>query len=247
MILTIAGRELRSLFLSPLAWAILGVVMFIMAWMFLSILDAYLGFQDRLAMMEHPPGVTEVIAGQLLSNTAVVMLLVSPLLTMRLVSGELANGTIALLFSAPVRMTEIVLGKFLGVYAFMLVTLGLILLMPLSLLFAGDLDLGQFFAGVLGLSLLLASFAAAGLFISTLTAQPIIAAVATFGLLLLLWIIAWNGSDSGSVMTYLSLAHHHSAFIKGVFNTRDLAYYLLFTTSFLVLAIRRLDAYRLQH
>ena len=87
MILTIAGRELRSLFLSPLAWAILGVVMFIMAWMFLSILDAYLGFQDQLAMIDQPPGVTEIIAGQLLANTAVVMLLVSPLLTMRLISG----------------------------------------------------------------------------------------------------------------------------------------------------------------
>jgi len=247
MIWSIAGRELRSLFLSPLAWAILGVVSFIMAWMFLSVLDAYIGFQDQLALIDQPPGVTEIISGQMLANTGVVMLLVSPLLTMRLISEELRSGTIALLFSAPVTMTEIVLGKFVGILGFMLLILGLILLMPLSLLFAGSLDFGMLAAGVLGMTLLLASFAAAGLFMSTLTNQPTVAAVATFGLLLLLWIIAWAGSDSSSVLDYLSLSRHHTAFIKGVFDSRDLVYYLLFITSFLVLSIRRLDAYRLQH
>jgi len=247
MIWSIAGRELRSLFLSPLAWAILGVVLFIMAWMFLSVLDAYIGFQDQLALIDQPPGVTEIISGQMLANTGVVMLLVSPLLTMRLISEELRSGTIALLFSAPVTMTEIILGKFVGILGFMLLILGLVLLMPLSLLFAGSLDFGMLAAGVLGMTLLLASFAAAGLFMSTLTDQPTVAAVATFGLLLLLWIIAWAGSDGSSGLDYLSLSRHHTAFIKGVFDSRDLVYYLLFITTFLVLSIRRLDSYRLQH
>lgn len=249
MILSIAGRELRSLFLSPLAWAILGVVQFIVAWMFLSVLDAYIGFQDELALIDQAPGVTTIISGQMLSNAAIVMLLVSPLLTMRLISEELRSGTIALLFSAPVTMTEIVLGKFIGILSFMLLLLALILLMPLSLLSGGTLDFGLFAAGVLGLALLLASFAAAGLFMSTLSNQPAVAAVATFGLLLLLWLIAWaGGTDSGgNVFSWLSLSRHHSAFIKGVFNSQDLVYYLLFITTFLVLSIRRLDAYRRQH
>ena len=249
MILSIAGRELRSLFLSPMAWAILGVVQFIVAWMFLSVLDAYIGFQDELALVDEAPGVTEIISGQMLSNAAIVMLLVSPLLTMRLISEELRSGTIALLFSAPVSMTEIVLGKFVGIFTFMLLLLGILLLMPLSLLIGGSLDFGQFAAGVLGLALLLASFAAAGLLMSTLSDQPAVAAVATFGLLLLLWVIASAGGsgNSGTVFSWLSLSRHHSAFIKGVFNSQDLIYYLLFITTFLVLSIRRLDAYRLQN
>ena len=249
MITTIAGRELRSLFLSPLAWTILAVVQIIVAWMFLSVLDAYVGFQDELAMIDEAPGVTEIIVGQMFSSAAVVMLLVSPLLTMRLVSEELRSGTIALLFSAPVTMTEIVLGKFLGIYTFMLLLLGLMLLMPLSLLAGGTLDFGMFASGAIGLALLLAAFAAAGLFMSTLTNQPGVAAMASFGLLLLLWLIAWagGGNDSGSVFAWLSLSRHHGALIKGVFNSQDIIYYLLFITTFLVLSIRRLDAYRLQH
>ena len=249
MILTIAGRELRSLFLSPLAWAILGVVQFILAWMFLSVLDVYIGVQDQLAMIDQPPGVTEIISGQMLSSAAIVMLLVSPLLTMRLISEELRSGTIALLFSAPVSMTEIVLGKFVGIFSFMLIILALILLMPLSLLSGGSLDFGMFAAGAIGLALLMASFAAAGLFMSTLTSQPAVAAVTTFGLLLLLWVIALagGGDDSSTALTWLSLSRHHSAFIKGVFNSQDLVYYLLFITTFLVLSVRRLDSYRLQH
>jgi len=249
MIRAIAGRELRSLFLSPLAWVILGVVQFIVAWMFLSVLDAYIGFQDQLAMIDEPPGVTEIIVGQMFSSAAIVMLLVSPLLTMRLISEELRSGTIALLFSAPVTMTEIVLGKFLGIVGFMLLMLGLMLLMPLSLLTGGSLDFGMFASGALGLALLMASFAAVGLFMSSLTNQPAVAAIASFGLLLLLWLIAWadGTNDAGSAFAWLSLSRHHSALIKGVFDSQDIAYYLLFITTFVVLSIRRLDTYRLQH
>ncbi len=251
MVFTIAARELRSLFLSPLAWVILAVIQVILAWMFLSVLETYIGIQDQLAMLDDPPGVTEIIAGQLLANTAVVLLLVAPLLTMRLISEELRSGTIALLFSAPISMTEIVLGKFFGMLGFLLVILGLVLLMPLSLMLGTDLDFGLLASGMLGLTLLLASFAAAGLFVSTLTNQPTVAAIGTFGLLLVLWIIDWaagGGADTGgSIVSYLSLSRHHQALLKGLFDSRDIVYYLLFIATFLILSIRRLDAYRLQH
>jgi ABC-2 type transport system permease protein len=248
MIRTIAARELRSLFLSPLAWSILGVVQFILAYLFLGQLDTYIAYQSQIAMMENPPGVTEVIVVPLFSSATIILLLVIPLITMRLISEERRARTLPLLFSAPVSMSEIVLGKYLGILGFLAIMLGLITLMPLSLLSLGTLDFGLLASNVLGLGLMLAAFAAAGLFMSTLTAQPTVAAVTSFGLLLLLWIINWAGEGARqNVLAYLSLQSHYEALLKGLFNSSDVAYYLLFILTFLVLSIRRLDADRLQH
>jgi ABC-2 type transport system permease protein len=103
----------------------------------------------------------------------------------------------------------------------------------------------------LGVTLLTASFIAVGLFMSTLTVQPAIAAVSTFGILLGLWIIDWAGAgrsgDYGGLLAYISILRHYQSLLKGVFNSSDVIYYLLFITTFIVLSIRRLDADRLQH
>jgi ABC-2 type transport system permease protein len=184
-------------------------------------------------------------------STSFILLLVVPLITMRVVSDERRNKTLPLLFSAPVSMTEIVLGKFFGVVGFLLIMVAMLTLMPLSILFAGKLDFGHLASILLGVVLLLSAFAAAGLFMSTLTNQPIIAAISTFGLLLLLWLIDVAGSKVGTeetsgVLTYLSLLRHSEAFNKGVFSSSDLIYYLLFITVFVVFSIRRLDNDRLQ-
>jgi len=252
MIGHIAARELRSLFLSPLAWAILAVVLFILAFLFLSQLDLYMSYQAQLAMMESAPGVTESVVAPLFSSATIVLLLIVPLVTMRLISEERRNRTLPLLFSAPISMTEIVLGKYLGILGFFIILLGLIALMPLSLLLAGHLDFGLLLSGLLGLTLMLAAFSAAGLFMSTLTNHPTVAAVGSFGLLLLLWVIDWaggmgGGEGSGAVFSYLSLQKHYQALLSGLFDSSDVVYYLLFITTFLVLSIRRLDADRLQN
>ena len=123
MIPTIAARELRSLFLSPLAWAVLAVVQFILAYIFLSQVDNYLVWQPQLAGIEGVGGVADLIIAPVFSDAAFVLLLVAPLLTMRVLSEERRNRTLTLLFSAPVSMTEIVIGKYLGVLAFFLVLL----------------------------------------------------------------------------------------------------------------------------
>lgn len=250
MIFTIASRELRGLFLSPLAWSILAVIQLIVAYLFLIQIDTFAELQPRLLSMEGAPGLTDIVVAPVFANVAIILLLVAPLLTMRLVSDEHRSRTLSLLLSAPVSMTEIVLGKYLGLLAFLLIMLGMLALMPLSLLAGGSLDLGKFAAGLLGLVLLLASFASAGLFMSTLTAQPTVAAISTFGLLLLLWILDWaggSGAQYSSLFGYLSLTRHYESLLKGMFNSSDIAYYLLFTVTFLVLGIRRLDAVRLQH
>ncbi len=251
MIMTIAGRELRSMFLSPLAWAVLAVIGLIMAFLFLQQLDVFIAYQPQIAMMESPLGVTEIVAVPLFSTAAVVLLLVVPLLTMRLISEERRQKTLPLLLSAPISMTEIVLGKYLGIVGFLLLMLLLVTLMPLSLLAGGTLDFGLLSAAVIGLLLMLAAFAAAGLFLSSVTSHPTVAAIATFGLLLLLWIIDMaGGADGGSTTTllgWLSIQRHYQSLLQGLFDSGDLAYYLIFITLFLVLTIRQLDSDRVQH
>jgi ABC-2 type transport system permease protein len=250
MIFTIAAREIRSLFLSPLAWAILAVTMFILAYLFLSQIEAYILLQPRLAALQGAPGVSDIVVAPLFADAAVVLLLITPLVTMRTLSEERRSRTLSLLLSAPVSMTEIILGKYLGVLAFFLILIGLLALMPLSLLAGTDLDLGKLAAGLLGLTLLVAAFSAIGLFMSSLTEQPTVAAVTTFGLLLLLWILDWAGNsglDTGNLLGYLSMLRHYEPLLKGLFSSIDVVYYLLVTTLFLGFSIRRLDATRLPH
>lgn len=251
MILSIAARELRSLFLSPLAWAILGVVQLIAGYLFLINIDAFMEVQPRLAGVEGAPGVTDIIVAPLLGSVSIVLLLVVPMLTMRLISEERRNQTLSLLFSAPLSMTQIVLGKYFGILGVLLIMVAMIALMPLALLAGGKLDLGQFAAGLLGLALLLASFAAVGLFMSALTNQPAVAAIGSFGVLLLLWLIDWASTAQtqqqvSGLFAYLSMVRHYEALLKGVFNSADVIYYLLLIVTFLAFSIRRLDAERLQ-
>ena len=191
----------------------------------------------------------DIVVAPLLADAAVVLLLITPLVTMRVLSEERRNRTLTLLFSAPLSMTEIVVGKYLGVLSFFLILLGLLALMPLSLLAGTELDMGKLAAGMLGLVLVVASFTAIGVYMSSLTEQPTVAAVTTFGLLLLLWIIDWAGNqqmDDNNTLAQLSMLRHFEPLLKGLFNSTDIAYYLLIIVLFIGFSIRRLDADRLQ-
>jgi len=243
MIFTIAARELRSLFLSFMAWAILAVVQGLLGYLFLRHIDTYLTYQSQLLGLNDPPGVTEVVVSTLFGNAAIVLLLVVPLVTMRTFTEERRTGTLALLYSAPLSMTEIVLGKYLGVLAFLGVVLLLTALMPLALLAGGTLDFGLYGAGLIGLGLLLASFAAVGVFMSSLTHYPAVAAVGTFGVLLLSWLLDLGDANAG--VAHLSLLRHYEPFLRGVFDSADAVFHLLLITTFIVLTVRRLDADRL--
>ena len=247
MIGTIALRELRSLFLSPLAWSILAVVQVILGFLFLGRIELVQMYQSQLLAMENAPGITEIIVPDLLGYTALILLLVVPLLTMRLVAEERRNRTLSLLFSAPISLSEIVLGKYLGILLFLMILLALIALMPLSLLAGGSIDFGLFASGFLGLALLLASFASVGLYMSTLTQHPTVAAIATFGALLLFWVLDWSGQGigGGNVLAYLSLFNHYKPFLDGLFDTADAMYHALLIATFLVLSVRHLDAERM--
>ncbi|HHC74501.1 MAG TPA: ABC transporter permease [Thiothrix sp.] len=249
-ILTIAGTEFSRFFRSPLAWSLLAIMQFIFALVFFSNVDEYrLQIQPAIVGMENAPGVTDVVVAGLYLWIAVVMMGVMPILTMRLFAEERMNHTLPLLLSAPISSTEIVLGKYFGILAVVLLMVALFSLMPLSLAWGTALDWGVFASAVLGLSLLLASFAAAGLFLSSLTRQPIIAAISSFGLLIFLVIlyILGNAKTTESVV-FIHLSHfsHFLAFLQGIVESSAVAYYLLFISGFLILTIRKLANDRLQ-
>ena len=238
----IAANELRRLFKSSLAWIILAVVQFLLAIFFYLLLSQY------MQPASGGQGLTQVVVSGMYQIAGVVMLLVSPLLTMRLITEERRLGTIKLLYSSPLSITELVLGKYIGITAFYCLMLVMITLMPASLLLGTQLDLGQIASGLIGLFLLMSSFASIGLFISSLTNQPAIAAISTFGVLFLLWIINIAGTNASegtaAVFSYLSLLKHYNNLLNGVFNSADVFFYLIVSIFFIILSIWRLDAER---
>lgn len=247
---TLARNELYRLFLSPLAWVILALCQILVAYLFLTHIDYFMQVQGKMSAIPGAPGVTEMIAIPLLSNAAIILLLIAPLITMRLIAEERRNNSLPLLLSAPLSIHQIVLGKYLGTLSFFIVLLILISLMPLSLSLGADLDYGVIAAGLLGLVLLVASFTAIGLFLSSLTTQPTIAAVSTFAFLFLLWIIDWAGNtqvtaETSNLFNWLSLLRHYEPLLQGEVNSSDLAYYFIIIVAFLALTIRRLDTERL--
>ncbi len=248
-IFSIALSEFKRMFNSPLAWSLLAIMMFILALLFLTFIDQFVLYvQPQSAALENPPGVTDIIVSPLFMWAGIFMLAVMPVLTMRLFAEERMNKTLTLLISSPLTSTQIVLGKFLGMVFFIALVVALIMLMPLSLSLGTDLDWGKIFSSALGLFLLLGSFAAAGLFLSSISSQPIIAAVSTFGLLLFLVVLYLSGSsesNSSELFVYLSHFSHFLPFLEGVLDTSDLVYYGLFIAGFLILAIRKLDNDRL--
>ncbi len=248
MIWVIARREIAAMFLAPLAWIILAVVQAILGYMFLANLDNFFLLQPQLIRLENTPGVTDIVVTPLMQVAAIILLMVMPLMTMRSIAEEKRQRTLSLLISAPLSMTEIVLGKFLGLVGFIVILVSLLMLMPLSLYLGTSPDTGKLLSTYLGMLLLLSAFAAIGLYLSSLTENQTIAAVSTFGTLLMLWIIDWAGAslESGqSVVAYLSMLQHHQRMLEGVFDTADLAYYAIVIVGFLGLTIRQLDRERL--
>lgn len=241
MIAHIAWREFRSLFLSPFAWCVLATVQALMAFVFLWLLNDFQLVQPQLLRIAGAPGITDQVVAPMLGSAATLLLVVVPLLTMRSVADERRSGTLLLLRAAPVAARELVLGKYLALLGLLAVLTTMLLLMPLSLAAGTTLDWGKLAAGTLGLLLAGAAFTAAGLFVSTLTAQPALAAFASLGLLLAFWFVGLAGDGA---LAWLSTVQHQQALLRGAFSSADLVYFALFIATFLWLAVHRLDGER---
>lgn len=245
MILTIAHKEFRSLFVVPSTWLILGALQFIFAWFFLARLDAFLQVQSQLAQLANAPGATLAVAAPLFGTIALILMMLIPIFTMRLIAEERHNQTLALLMSAPVSDTHIVVGKFIGLMLFLLLIIASCMLMMLTLAAGTQLDAGLLLTNALGLILLAASYVALGLYISSLTAQPVVAAIGALAIFFGLWLVEVSAVDNDNTWRALAPTSHFQSSNIGLLNSTDLIFFLLFCTTFLLLTIRRLHNNRI--
>ncbi len=245
MILTIAHKEFRSLFVIPSTWLILGALQFILAWFFLARLDAFLQVQSQLAQLANAPGATLAVAAPLFGTIALILMMLIPIFTMRLIAEERRNQTLTLLMSAPVSDIHIVLGKFVGLMLFLLLVIASCLLMVLTLAAGTQLDTGLLLTNTLGLILLAASYVALGLYISSLTAQPVVAAFGALAIFFGLWLVEISAVDNNNTWRALAPTSHFQSFNIGLLNSTDLMFFLLFCFAFLLLTIRRLHNNRI--
>ncbi len=179
------------------------------------------------------------------SNMGLIMLFIAPLLTMRLLAEESSQGTDEVLFTQPVTITQVVLGKYAAAVTVFLMMMLSASVYPLILEYYGQPEWGVMLTGYLGFALLGASFLAVGLFASSLTDNQMIAALVGFALLLLLWIISWAadavGGMAGQVLRLISVTEYYQDFRRGILDTTNIAFYLTFITGFVFLAGRFVD------
>ena len=233
------------MFSSPMVWVVFALLQLSFAYLFLSRLEAFLNVQAQLNQLAQAPGTTELVVAPTFGAGVIIMLIITPLLSMRSIAEERVNQTFAFIMSSPISMTEIVLGKFLGLLALLTGIVATITATTLSLLAGGTLDLGLVLSNTLGMILICACFGAIGIYISTLTSQPLVAATATLSVLLGLWLIGLSNPDPGNFLNQISLVKHFDSFNQGLLDSGDIVYLIIFLLTFLVLSIHRLHRNRL--
>jgi ABC-2 type transport system permease protein len=244
-------KEMRLYFTSPVAWVVFTIFLLIAGYFFYSIFAFFTLASMQSAMnpqMGRDLNVTDSVMRPLFSNISVILLLLMPLVTMRLFAEERRSGTIELLLTYPVRDGAVLAGKYLAALGLYAIMIGLTLLYPGIVVYFARLEWGPILTGYLGLLLMGATFIAVGVFASSLTENQIVAAITTFGALLIFWILGWSadyaGGTAGKVLQFLSLLEHNDSFSKGVLDTKDVLYYLNFTVLALFLTLRSLEARR---
>ena len=248
-VLAIAQKELKSYFASPIAYIVIGFFALVFGWFYYVSVNYFLQASLQMGM----PGAGQININTmairpLLQNVSVVALFVLPLITMRTYAEEKRSGTIELLLTSPVTDTQIVLGKFFGAVALYAVMLAVTLIHIGILFIYGNPEWKPILTGYLGLLLMGAAFLSIGLLISSLTRNQIVAGMATFATLLLLWTVNWM-SESASpnmqkVLSALSITERFDDFSKGVLSVSHLVYYVSFITFGLFLTAKSVDSER---
>jgi ABC-2 type transport system permease protein len=228
----ICRKELGSYFVSPVAYLLLTMFGLIFGFFFWNALGFFVVESVEMQMRGQmsPMNLNEQVIRPLLSNVGVIGLFFIPMITMRLFAEEKRTGTIELLATSPIRDLEIIVGKWL---AAMLLYSCLLLFTAVNFAFLfryGNPDWKPLALGYLGLLLQAGALLAIGTFISTLTKNQIIAGAATFGVELLLWVIAWVGEYETAtwarVLSYMSIITHFESFGRGVLDSKDAIFYL---------------------
>lgn len=251
--LTIAGREIRSYFVSPIAYVVLTGFLLLGGWFFFNLLARFNMLLTIYSAQRNPEvlerlNLNEFVIAPLLHNLSVVLVILVPVITMRTLAEEKKAGTYELLLTSPLRISEIVLGKFLGAMLFVGLMVLLTGIYPLILMVYGNPEVGMILGGYLGLFLLATSFVAIGILTSSFTENQIIAAVTCLVALLLSYIIAWPadnaGETMGAILRYLSLTEHFAQLVKGVIDSKDVVYFLTVIGLALFLTHRSVESIR---
>jgi ABC-2 type transport system permease protein len=252
---TLFRREMRSYFVSPVAYALLVAFLALSGWYFYNLLTHFLDIvnaaTEQAIQLQQPPPVVNVNMGILrpwFGITGQILLFLSPILTMRLLAEERGTGRLDLLLSAPVTDFQLVIGKYLAGAAFCILCLATTLVYPMLLFAYGNPEIGQIVAGYLGLLLLSLALTACGLLISALTGNQVVAAAGSFGLILFLWVLGLISSGEGTrwgvILTYISLPEHFGDFTDGVLESRHLVYFVSLIGLLLFLTLRAVESQR---
>lgn len=232
----ITKKELKTYFTSPIAYVVIAVFLVLVGFFFYSLIWWF--NSQSLQMAQNPYyyqqlNINQMVYSPLFHNTSIILLLMLPLLTMRLFSEEKKIGTEELLFTSPISVNQIILGKYLAsliVLASMLLLTGILSIFTFAY---GNPEFAPILVGYLGLFLMGAAFIAVGIFFSSLTENQIVSAILTFGALLLFWILNWASSAASGfwkdVLNYLSFFQHFDEMTQGILDTTDLVYYLSFS------------------
>jgi ABC-2 type transport system permease protein len=251
---TIAWRELRSLFISPVAYVVLTLWSVIAGTFFLASL---IGFLERLMQYQQFQMLQQIQSMNLNDNLIepfigsmwVILLFLLPAVTMGLVAAEKANGTEELLLTSPISIWEIVFGKFLAGAGFVTVMTVIVAFFPAILFVYGDPEVGKTLSGLLALLLVSLTYVAVGVFASSVTRNQLIAFVLTFVLLLIIGMmlpflveITMAGGGMGgesavaAVVRWMATGTHVEHMLQGLIDTADLAYFVVASGIFLLLA-----------
>lgn len=256
--LAILRKELRGYFASPIAYIVAAVFWLLAGFFFVQILQAGVAnsiqadaFAEQLGQAQTFDAGTLVLQ-QFLSLLGTLSLFVLPMLTMGLYTEERRRGTMELLATSPLSNVAVALGKWLAALAFFMT-----LLLPLltyQVLAYSSTNPGMNYAHVaiahLGLILLAASVMALGMFVSSLTDNTLIAAISTFGLVLLLWVIdsaAGNGTGAiAAALRHVSLLQHFNAWIQGTVSSSSLVLFASLSGFGIFLTAQSVEAMRWQ-
>jgi ABC-2 type transport system permease protein len=255
--IAIARKELNIYFATPIAYVMFTLFVVIGSFFFLSLLSQYEYVSMQYMRFNNPEMMSrlnfqDMIFRGLFGNLGVILIFIVPFLTMRLVAEEKRSRTIELLYTTPVTPLEVVLGKYLAALAILACALGLTLLYPALLqVLAKDtagVEWRSVLLGYLGLFLIGAAYMAIGLFISALTQNQAVAAMATFAVLLMTWIVGWSAQKlEGAlrdIVLYLTAVTHLDSFSRGVLEPKDLLYFLSIVVLGLYATHRAVEAHR---
>lgn len=251
--LAIAGKELQGYFVQPVAYVVISVFILLGGWFFFALLRRFDLIMQMYSAMQNSSAVqrmnlNQMVIEPMLHNLSIVLVILVPAITMRMFAEEKRIGTYELLLTAPIRTTEVVVGKFIAAAAFVTIMVALAWIFPMILILFGNPEIGVMASGYIALALLGISFVSVGLFTSSLTQNQIIAAITCFGILLLLYVISWpaqtGGTNLDSLLRYLSLPSHFGRMVSGIIDTSDITYFLSVALLALFLTQRSVESAR---